>query len=64
MILVTNSIHGDIVFEGDDDESCVKQYCELKNLPGIKEQKEDSGIWVLTDGTELDSIYSDDYFEL
>lgn len=62
MILVTNAQYGDIVFEGEDDKASVKFYCELKDLPGISHQREEDGIWVLTNGVELDVIYSDDYF--
>lgn len=61
MILVTNAQYGDIVFEGDNDKASVQSYCELKDLPGISHQRED-GIWVLTNGVELDVIYSEDYF--
>lgn len=62
MILVTNVQYGDIIFEGDDDKASVKSYCELKDLPSISHQREEDGIWVLTNGVELDVIYSDDYF--
>ena len=64
MILVTNDKHGGIIFEGDSDTISVKFYVELKNLPKISHQDEETGLWILVDGTELETIYSDDYFEV
>lgn len=64
MILVTNAQYGDIIFEGDSDTISVKFYVELKNLPEISHQDEETGLWILIDGTELETIYSDDYFEV
>lgn len=64
MVLVTNDKYGVIIFEGDNDEASVKFYVELKNLPEISHQDEETGLWILVDGTELETIYSDDYFEV
>lgn len=63
MILVTNSQHGAIVFEGEDDEQAARLYCELKELPGPSHTNE-VGAWVLFNGLELEVCYIDDYLEV